>query len=235
MISALHLRLNNHELAVHVGIKSVVPSSPPDQNDLLWSVQFVEVVWLSYRWTQNARCVAAWPQEHQCSSHWSHSTGKGGDRALGLPLWGEVGGEGGGRVGGCGGGGGSSHTSDLKIGTPVASLPGTWRYRVSAGVAWRCVSILWLGEVEILIWNFCISVAARKLVWVSLRYTSMLLGHEVSNKQQEPSLGTGTQPLSHRGCLCWCYRLYTAVYKRVWDVLYTAVNKTCLWRTVHSC
>ena len=28
---------------------------------------------------------------------------------------------------------GSSHTSDLNIGTPVATLPGTWRYRVSAG------------------------------------------------------------------------------------------------------
>ena len=31
---------------------------------------------------------------------------------------------------------GSSHTtdaSDFKIGTPVATLPGAWRYRVSAG------------------------------------------------------------------------------------------------------
>ena len=28
---------------------------------------------------------------------------------------------------------GSSHTSDLNIGTPVATLPGAWRYRVSAG------------------------------------------------------------------------------------------------------
>ena len=28
---------------------------------------------------------------------------------------------------------GSSHTSDLKIGTPVATLPGALRYRVSAG------------------------------------------------------------------------------------------------------
>ena len=28
---------------------------------------------------------------------------------------------------------GSSHTSDLKIGTPVATLPGAWHYRVSAG------------------------------------------------------------------------------------------------------
>ena len=28
---------------------------------------------------------------------------------------------------------GSSHTSDLKIGTPVDTLPGAWRYRVSTG------------------------------------------------------------------------------------------------------
>ena len=31
---------------------------------------------------------------------------------------------------------GSSHTSDLKLGTPVAALPGTWRYRVNAGTGW---------------------------------------------------------------------------------------------------
>ena len=37
---------------------------------------------------------------------------------------------------------GSSHTSGLKIGTPVATLPGAWRYRVSAGIAWPGVSIL---------------------------------------------------------------------------------------------
>ena len=73
---------------------------------------------------------------------------------------------------------GSSHTSDLKIGTPVATLPGAWRYRVSTGTGRPCVSILWLGEVEGLICNFYLSVAARKLVWAdpSLRYTSMLLG-----------------------------------------------------------
>ena len=29
---------------------------------------------------------------------------------------------------------GSSHTTDLKIGTPVATLPGAWRYRVSMGL-----------------------------------------------------------------------------------------------------
>ena len=37
---------------------------------------------------------------------------------------------------------GSSYTSDLKIGTPVATLPGAWRYRVSAGTGWPGVSIL---------------------------------------------------------------------------------------------
>ena len=30
----------------------------------------------------------------------------------------------------------SSHTSGLKIGSPVATLPGAWRYRVSAGTGW---------------------------------------------------------------------------------------------------
>ena len=50
---------------------------------------------------------------------------------------------------------GPSYTSDLKLGIPVATLPGAWRYRVS---------ILWLGEVESLICNFCLDVAARTVV-----------------------------------------------------------------------
>ena len=37
---------------------------------------------------------------------------------------------------------GSSHTSDLKIGIPVATLPGAWRYGVSAGTGRPGVSIL---------------------------------------------------------------------------------------------
>ena len=37
---------------------------------------------------------------------------------------------------------GSSHTSDLKFGTPVATLPGAWGYEVSAGTGWPGVSIL---------------------------------------------------------------------------------------------
>ena len=73
---------------------------------------------------------------------------------------------------------GSSHTSDLKIGTPAATLPDTWHYRVSTRTGQPSVSILWPGEVESLICNFFLSVAAHRLVWadLSLRYTSMLLG-----------------------------------------------------------
>ena len=37
---------------------------------------------------------------------------------------------------------GSSHNSDLKIGTPVATLPGAWRCRVNAGTGRPGVSIL---------------------------------------------------------------------------------------------
>ena len=37
---------------------------------------------------------------------------------------------------------GSSHTSDLKIGTPVATLPDAWRYRVSTRTGRPGVSIL---------------------------------------------------------------------------------------------
>ena len=37
---------------------------------------------------------------------------------------------------------GLSHTSDSKIGTPVATLSGAWRYRVSAGTGRPGVSIL---------------------------------------------------------------------------------------------
>ena len=36
----------------------------------------------------------------------------------------------------------SSYTNDLKIGTPVATLPGAWRYRVSTGNGQPGVSIL---------------------------------------------------------------------------------------------
>ena len=73
---------------------------------------------------------------------------------------------------------GSSHTSDLNIGTSVATLTGASHYRVSAGTGRPIVSILWLGEMESFICSFYLSVAARKIVCAdpSLRYTCMLLG-----------------------------------------------------------
>ena len=46
-MSALHGHISdsaNLELVVHVGVKSVVSSSQPEQNNLLWPVQFVEAV-----------------------------------------------------------------------------------------------------------------------------------------------------------------------------------------------
>ena len=42
----------------------------------------------------------------------------------------------------CGNFSGSSHTCDLKIGTPVATLQGTWHHRVSAGTGQPGVNIL---------------------------------------------------------------------------------------------
>ena len=57
----------------------------------------------------------------------------------------------------------SSHTSDLKIGTPVTTLPGA-----CAWTGQPSVSVLWLGEVESLISNSYLSVAAHKIVWANL-------------------------------------------------------------------
>ena len=66
---------------------------------------------------------------------------------------------------------GSSHTSDPKIGTPVATLLGAWRYRVSARTGRPGVSILWLGEVESLICDLYFRVAAHKIEQIGPRDT----------------------------------------------------------------
>ena len=58
---------------------------------------------------------------------------------------------------------GTSLSSDLEIGTAVATLPGAWQYRVNTGTGWPSVSVLWLGEIESLICNFCLIVAALQL------------------------------------------------------------------------
>ena len=53
---------------------------------------------------------------------------------------------------------------------------------------WPGVSILWLGDVEILICNFFLSVAAHTLIWagLSLRYTSILMGCKATNQETVP-------------------------------------------------
>ena len=58
---------------------------------------------------------------------------------------------------------GSNHTSDFKIGAPVAILPGAWRYKVSTGTGWQGASILCLDETESLICNFYLRMAARTI------------------------------------------------------------------------
>ena len=56
------------------------------------------------------------------------------------------------------------HTSDSKLGTLVAALPDTWRYRVSARTGRPRVSILCLDGTASLIFSFYLSVAARLIV-----------------------------------------------------------------------
>ena len=59
------------------------------------------------------------------------------------------------------------------------------RWRINAGTGWPGVSMLWLGEIESLIRDFYLSVAARPTVWadLSLRYTTMLLGRSATDQQ----------------------------------------------------
>ena len=48
----------------------------------------------------------------------------------------------------------------------MATLPGAWHYRVSAGTGRPGVSVLWLGEMESLICNLYLSRAAHKIVQI---------------------------------------------------------------------
>ena len=59
----------------------------------------------------------------------------------------------------------SSHTSGLEIGTPVATLPGAWHYRVSAETGCPDVSTPWQGGDRKLDLqrNFYLSVTACKI------------------------------------------------------------------------
>ena len=64
-----------------------------------------------------------------------------------------------------------------KIPAPAGFEPGTFRSR-GGRLNHQANEAVWLGEVESSIYNFYLSVAARKTVWADpfLQYTSMLLG-----------------------------------------------------------
>ena len=93
----------------------------------------------------------------------------------------------------------------LKNGTPVATLQGAWRYRVSAGTGWPCASILWLGEIECLICSFSV----WQHIWAgsSIRYTSMLL--DVKQLTNNKSLHD-----MYFGWMCFCLYLCIMLYIR---------------------
>ena len=86
----------------------------------------------------------------------------------------------------------SCHTSDWETDALTTTLSGAWCFGVKAGTGWPGVSIPLSGEISSLIGSFCLSVAARKIVWLdqSLRYTGRHVGGTLSSRQQQqcPSL-----------------------------------------------
>ena len=82
-----------------------------------------------------------------------------------------------------------SHTSDLKTGIPVATLPGTKTCWFNTGTGWSHVCTLWLGQTT------TISVCQ---LWAhqSLRYTILLLG-------QQQNLPLPPPPFSLSVSLIW--------------------------------
>ena len=131
-----------------------------------------------------------------------------------------------------------------KTDTSVATLQGAWRYRDSAGTGWFGVSIVWVGKTARLICNFYLSVAARTTVWAgpSLRYTSMLLGRQATNKQQPQQSLAKTSPPAvyethvrdrvqwyHRMCAVASHNVCCGVTECVqWcHIMYAVVNVCC--------
>ena len=87
----------------------------------------------------------------------------------------------------------------------MVTLPGAWRYRVSAGAGCSGVSILWLSEMESLICNFCLSVVACKIVWADSPWDILACCWGVkqpTNKQATVWIKCNTaQPLATKGGL----------------------------------
>ena len=72
----------------------------------------------------------------------------------------------------------------------MATLQGTWRYRVSTGTGWPSVSILWLGVVESLICHFYFSMAAHKIEQICPWDTQACCwdSKQATNKQTVPEI-----------------------------------------------
>ena len=124
-----HLRLANLEFAVHVGIKSVVSSSQPEQNDLLWSVQFVQAVWPVRVWVLRLPFLLG-------EGFDGLFIGGRGVSVLLVELASVLASR------------SACWTRDLMIGILVATLPGAWPYSVRARTGWPGVSIISLGEID---------------------------------------------------------------------------------------
>ena len=127
---------------------------------------------------------------------------------------------------------GSSHTSDSKIGTPVATLPGAWRYRVSTGTGRPGVSIQWLGEVERLICNFYLSVATSISVWQHIKMS--ILGCVLEQRRLAVSPETGTL------ACCWDVKQPTnnnnfSILGCVLQLQVKMSEQICPWDTLACC
>ena len=84
-----------------------------------------------------------------------------------------------------------SLSSDLKIGTLAVTLPGACCNIVSRRNGWFGVSILWLGEIANLIFNFSLGVGKFTIVWTDplLRYTIHVAG--MLNNQEKNNFAVG--------------------------------------------
>ena len=95
----------------------------------------------------------------------------------------------------------TSHTGDLKIDSPMATMPGAWRYRDGTGTGWPGVSIPWLAETATLIGTF-ISVWQHKHLPEQIR-PSNTLAFCWDNKQPTNYKSIS---LSFSVCACACVR-----------------------------
>ena len=104
---------------------------------------------------------------------------------------------------------GPSYTSDLKIGTPVATLPGAWHCRVSAGTGRPGVSILWLGEVESLICNLYLVIQCGFTHTCVSRSVPEISWHVAGTLSNQPKIVLALNlhfhvMMQHVGCLLAC-------------------------------